>query len=697
LIAADPVVWRTEESEAKREGRVRLATDIGGTFTDLVYLDENTGTVGLAKASSTPPTFSYGIMDALAKSGVAAGGVEQFVHGTTVVINALVERTGARTALVTGQGFRDVLEIGRANRPDIYNLRFRKQPTFVPRRRRFEVPERMNYKGEVVTPLDLSVVTEVADRLEADGVEAVAVSFLHSYANPEHEELAAAVLRKHLPGVKVTTASGLTREWREYERTSTAVLNAFVQPVATDYLSSLTRDLRDAGMRAPLFGMKSNGGTQTFAVLEDQPIHLVESGPVGGVIGAAAVGVAIGIPNVITLDIGGTTAKCALLDDGQVKVTTDYRIERDQHHAGYPIKVPVVDIVEIGAGGGSIAWIDEGGALKIGPKSAGAVPGPACYGKGGTESTVTDANLIAGRINPDYFLGGEIPVSVDLARQATEPIAAALGVTVSQAALGIIRIANANMINALKLVSVRRGYDPREFAMVAFGGGGAMHAAALATELRIGTVIIPPAPAHFSAWGMLMTDPMQDFIQTALTPGSPDSQERIASIFGGMEAAARRFFADAGYDDEQVTTERYGDVRYHGQEHTVQVPFPVDPVDIDTVNEAFHALHERAYTFRLDSPTEIVNFHLVARVATPKPSLTGAGTSGSGRPKAQRLVDFDESGRLETMIYERSDLIPGEPVEGPAVIEEPASTTVIYPGQRVTLDSIGNLRIDTAV
>jgi N-methylhydantoinase A len=674
---------------------VRLATDIGGTFTDLVYLDEKAGTVGLAKASSTPPTFGDGIMDALKKSGVAAEAVEQFVHGTTVVINALMERTGARTAIVTSEGFRDVLEIGRANRPDIYNLRFRKQPPFVPRHLRFEVPERMNYKGEVVTPLESDAVAELAGRLKAEGVEAVAVSFLHSYANPGHEEMAAAVLRSHLPGVKVTTASGLTREWREYERTSTAVLNAFVQPVATAYLRSLTRDLRDAGMGAPLFGMKSNGGTQTFAVLEDQPIHLVESGPVGGVIGAAAVGKAIGIPNLITLDIGGTTAKCALQDNGLVKVTTEYRIERDQHHAGYPIKVPVVDIVEIGAGGGSIAWIDDGGALKIGPKSAGAVPGPACYGNGGTEPTVTDANLIAGRINPDYFLGGEIPVSIELARQATEPIAAALGVTVDEAALGIIRLANANMINALKLVSVRRGYDPRDYAMIAFGGGGAMHAAALATELHVGTVIVPPAPAHFSAWGMLMTDPMQDFIQTALTSAKPENQERIASIFADMEAEARQFFANAGYDGGQVTTERYGDMRYHGQEHTVQVPFPADPVDVDAVNEAFHALHERAYTFRLESPTEIVNFHLVARVAIPKPSLTGTVTTGSGRPKGRRLVDFDESGRLETTIYERTDLIPGEPVEGPAVIEEPASTTVIHPGQRVMVDSIGNLRIET--
>lgn len=396
-------------------------------------------------------------------------------------------------------------------------------------------------------------------------MEAVAVSFLHSYANPAHEEAAADILREHLPGVTVTTASSLTREWRECERTSTAALNAYVQPVASAYLRSLTGDLRDAGVHAPLYGMTSNGGRQTFAVLEEQPIHLVESGPVGGVIGAAAIGNAIGMPNLITLDIGGTTVKCALQDNG-----------------------PVVDIVEIGAGGGSIAWIDQGGALKIGPKSAGSVPGPACYGKGGIEPTVTDANLIVGRINPDYFLDSEIEVSVDLARQAMAPIAKALGVSVDEAALGVIRLANANMINALKLVSVRRGYDPRDFA-------------------------------------------------------------------------------SAGFDPADVVTERCGDLRYLGQEHTVQVPFPDDPVDIAAVNEAFHALHERAYTFRLDSPIEIVNFHVVGRVATPKPSLAGAAYGGSGRPKGRRMVDFDESGRLETTIYERADLAPGVPIAGPAV------------------------------
>lgn len=676
---------------------MKLATDIGGTFTDLVYLDESTGELGLAKSSSTPPDFATGIMDAIAKSAIDPKTVEHFVHGTTVVINALTERKGAVTALVTTDGCRDVLEIGRANRPDIYNLKFRKQPPFVPRERRFEVIERTNYKGEVVTPLDLSSVESVADRIRACGATAVAVSFLHSYANPSHEQDCADRLRALLPGVLVTASSDITQEWREYERTSTAVLNAYVRPVASSYLSSLESGLSAQGIDSQLDVMKSNGGTSTFAVSQELPIHMVESGPVGGVIGAAAIGRAIGVPNIITLDIGGTTAKCSLIDQGDVKITTEYRIERDQWNAGYPIKAPVVDIVEIGAGGGSIAWIDAGGALKVGPKSAGAVPGPACYGRNGTEPTVTDANLIAGRINPAYFLGGEIAVSVDLAKQAMQGIADALGVTVEDAALGVIRIANANMINALKLVSVRRGYDPREFTLMAFGGGGAMHAAALAKELRCKRVLIPQAPGHFSAWGMLMTDPMQDFVRTTLLAGHEGSLPRIESIFSEMTADAHAFFRRAGYDVDQLQIDRALDMRYQGQEHTVRVPLSSNTTDIAEANETFHRLHERAYTFRLDSATEIVNFHVVGSLPTRKPELRSfAGQGGDGQPKGKRIVDFDEDGHQESTIYERSNLRIGEPIIGPAVIEEPAATTVVYPGQRAKLDEIGNILIEIA-
>jgi N-methylhydantoinase A len=677
---------------------VKLATDIGGTFTDLVYLDEATGTLGLAKTASTPPDFERGVMDAVTKSGLDPARVDAFVHGATVIINALTERKGAKTALVTTEGCRDVLEIGRANRPDIYNLRFRKQPPFVPRELRFEVRERLSYKGDVLVPLDLASVDAVAAKLREAAVEAVAVCFLHSYANTAHEEECAARLRERLPGVQVTASSEIAREWREYERTSTTVLNAYVRPVASAYLRALEGHLRAYDVAAPLSAMKSNGGTASFAVAGQQPIHMVESGPVGGVIGAQAIGAAIGEPNLITLDIGGTTAKCSLIDGGAVKISSDYRIERDARNAGYPIRVPVVDIVEIGAGGGSIAWIDAGGALKVGPTSAGAVPGPACYGQGGTAPTVTDANLIAGRINPGYFLGGEIAVSVERAEAAMAPIAGALGVAIGEAALGVIRIANANMINALKLVSVRRGYDPRDFMMVAFGGGGAMHAAALAAELHVGRVLIPRAPGHFSAWGMLMTDPIQDFTRTTLLRSEAANLVRIGTLYAALEAEAREFFAGDGATTSVPRLDRFADMRYVGQEHTVRVPVPTEGLDLATIDERFHALHEHAYTYRLPSAIELVNFHVVASMPTPKPDLqTFADEVGDGQPKGRRIVDYDEDGRLESAIFERANLRRGVPIDGPAVIEEPAATTLVYPGQRATIDRVGNILIETGV
>jgi N-methylhydantoinase A len=675
---------------------MKLATDIGGTFTDLVYLDEHTGELGLAKASSTPPAFAQGIMDAIAKSELDPAAVTNFVHGATIVINALTERKGAKTALVTTAGCRDVLEIGRANRPDVYNLRFRKQPPFVPRELRFEVSERINYKGEIVSAIDLDALESVADQIRSAGCEAVAVAFLHAYANASHEQAATERLRELLPEVQVTASSDITREWREYERTSTAVLNAYVQPTARAYLQSLTTELRDYGIAAPLNVMKSNGGTSTFEVAMEQPIHMVESGPVGGVIGAAVIGAEVGQNNLITLDIGGTTAKCSLIEKGEIKVTTEYRIERDQYNAGYPIKAPVVDIVEIGAGGGSIAHIDKGGALKVGPRSAGAIPGPACYGQGGTDPSVSDANLIAGRINPNYFLGGEIALDVELARKAMEPIAQRLDVTVEQAALGVIRIANANMINALKLVSVRRGHDPREFTLIAFGGGGAMHATALARELHIGKVMIPQAPGHFSAWGMLLSDAMQDFIQTTLASGEESSRERIETIFHEMQEKATQHFDSASYDLDALRFERFLDMRYRGQEHTVRTPVTTMPIDITAVNDRFHQLHERAYTFRLDSPTEIVNFHIVGIVPTTKPALkTLSPSSSTPRVKETRQVDYDQWGLLTSAVYERAELFPGMPIHGPAIIEEPAATTVIAPEMTAEIDRIGSIVIDT--
>ena len=673
---------------------MRVATDIGGTFTDLVYLHPETTAIGFAKAASTPPDFARGILDAIAKSPVFPPDMSLFVHGTTVVINALTERKGARTALVTTKGFRDVLEIGRANRPDLYNLRFDRQPPFVPREWRFEVRERLNFKGDVQIPLDEADVAAVADAMRAEGIEAVAVCFLHSYANAVHELRCAELLRDLLPDVYVSISADITKEWREYERTQTVVLNSYVRPVTTQYLENLENALRRLGVTSSLHVMKSNGGTNTFAVSKEQPLHLVESGPVGGVIGARIIAESLGITNLITLDVGGTTAKTSLVDQGEVKFSTEYRIERDQHHAGYPIKVPVIDIVEIGAGGGSIAWIDQAGALQIGPQSAGAVPGPACYGTGGTQPTVTDANLIVSRINHEYYLGGTMAVSLDAAMDAMRPIADYFGRSVEDAALGVIRVADGHMMNAIRLVSVRRGYDPRDFALVAMGGGGPMHAAALARELRIGKVIIPISPGTFSAWGMLVSEPTQDFIRTRVVRSADESLPAVTEMYREIEAEAHRFMDAAGYPVDQLTYARYADMRYVGQEHTVRIPLgpELDRADIET---RFHLAHERAYTFRLETAVEFVNFQVTAIITQPAPDLSkyapkpGATLS----PKQRRRVAF-EDGWYDTQVFERDAMPAEEPVIGPAIIEEPSATTVVHPGQRAHLDRLGNLILE---
>jgi len=676
---------------------VYMATDIGGTFTDLVYMDPATSEVGFSKASSTPDDFSRGILDTLVKSSVAPEAIAMFVHGSTVVINALTERKGAKTALITTRGFRDVLEIGRANRPDLYNLRYTRQPPFVPRELRFEVTERLNYRGEQTVPLSRGDVEQIADAIRNEGITSIAVCFLHSYANPAHEEECADILRELLGDVFVTTSASITKEWREYERSSTAVLNAYVQPVVAKYLENLEVALQGAGVKSELHVMKSNGGTSTFNLAKGTPINLVESGPVGGVIGAKVVGERIGIRNIITIDVGGTTAKTSLIDGGEIKFSPEYRIGQDPFLPGYPIKVPVVDIVEIGAGGGSIAWIDPVGALKVGPHSAGAVPGPACYAQGGDQPTVTDANLVLGRINKDYFLGGDLTVDIERAREAYRPIAQAFRVSVEEAALGVVKVADANMVNAIKLVSVRRGYDPRDFALVAQGGGGAMHSGSLARELQIKKIVVPTNPGTFSAWGMLVTEPVHDFIRTRVTLSSDENMAFVSDMYQRMMAEAAEFVRRGGYSVDEVTFLRYADMRYHGQEHTVRVT--IGALDRSEIEARFHQGHERAYTFRLSSnPIEYVNFLVSANVAIPmaKPGPYTPEHNGRDAVKGVRNVLFEE-GWLETKIYQREAIPITSPVNGPAVIEESSSTTIVHPGHRAEIDRLGNLIVETGV
>jgi N-methylhydantoinase A len=672
---------------------LHVATDIGGTFTDLVSFDEATQAIEIAKASTTPARFADGVLDSFAAGNVPLAGVDHLVHGTTIVINALTERHGARTALVTTRGFRDVLEIGRGNRPDMYNLLCEKPVPFVPRRRRFEVTERVDRHGAVLVPLRLDDLDAIAEACREQSVEAIAVCLLHSYAHPEHERAVRDALSEQLPVVPVTISSDVTREWREYERTSTAVLNSYVRPVVDGYLDDLGRRLEAGGLTGSFHVMQSNAGTASVRAARERPIGLVESGPAAGIVGAARVAEQIGEENVIYLDIGGTTAKCSLIEGGRPKTTTEYRIEWRPDFAGYPVMVPVVDIVEIGAGGGSIAWIDDGGALRIGPKSAGADPGPACYGRGGESPTVTDAKLLAGVINPDYVLGGRLQVFPELARDAVRRLAEPLGLETAAFANGMIRLVDANMTGALKLVSVRRGYDPREFVLVAAGGGGAMHGAALGAELRVKRVVVPPRSGVFSAWGMLLTEPRLDLVQTRILRTSETDGAEVGALFEDLEQEAADRLAADNLAPDRLYHARSVDMRYAGQEHAVSVPVAAGPPDLAAIESDFHAEHERRYTFSLaDTPIELVTFHLATHWRTPKPVLA-PWTGGVARPapKGRRPVDFDVDGTHDTLIYERDELAAGFAADGPLVVEEETTTTLVHPGQTVEVDPYGNL------
>lgn len=682
----------------------RVATDVGGTFTDLVLCHEDAhGTItGLStvKVDTTPPRFEEGVLEAMRRAGAAIDGLSLFVHGTTVVINALTERKGVVTGLITTEGFRDVLEIGRSNRPDLFNFAYRKPASFVPRYLRTEVRERIDSKGTVITPVDLSGLPAIIEMFKAAGVEAVAICLLHAYVNPAHEAEVAAEVARLWPGVPVVASHAVTREWREYERTSTAVLSAYVKPAAGRYLDGLERHLGAGGFRGRAYVMQSNGGIATLPSARDNPIAMVESGPVGGMLAAAALGRLIGEPNLIALDIGGTTAKCTLIKDGEPRVTTDYWIEQTPRTPGYPIKTPVIDIVEIGNGGGSIAWVDAGGAMHVGPRSAGSMPGPVAYGRGGTEPTTTDANLITGRINPQRFAGGAIEPDIAAVDEAFAALGSKVGTDGIAAARGVIRIANANMVNALKLVSVNRGHDPRDFALVAFGGGGAMHAAQLAAELSIPRVVIPVHAAVFSALGMLMTDLRRDYIRTRILRLDAQMADTLESLFAELEGNASADFGNDGFDPARLRTTRHVDARYLGQEHTVKVAVPDGPMDggrIAALIAAFHAAHRQAFSFALDAPVEIVNTHLVALGVVSKlalPKLTPSGRSSADARVGTRRVDYDVDGIHDAAVYDRDRLEAGMVLAGPALVEEGATVTVVPPGWKVAVDGYGNLTLD---
>ncbi len=689
-----------------KQGLVRAATDVGGTFTDLVYYEydlesQRFNTLKTAKVDTTPPDFEKGVMDVLQSAEVAPDSIHFFAHGTTVVINAVTERKGVKVGLLTTQGFRDVLEIARGNRPDLFNYSYVKPPPFVPRHLRREIPGRINYKGEVLHALTLDNLTEIIDDFRNEQVDAIAICLLHSYVNPDHEVELAEAISSIWPDVDIVTSHEITREWREYERSNTVVLSTYIHPIANRYLGKLQAQLEDDGFAGQAYIMQSNGGIDTIGSSRLRPIRMIESGPASGVLGAAALGDLIGIENIIALDIGGTTAKCSLIEDGRVRISTEYMIEKTPRYAGYPILAPVVDIVEIGAGGGSIIWSDEGGKLHVGPQSAGAVPGPAAYGRGGMQPTLTDANLVTGRIDPEYFLGGRIKADMDSIAKAFQHLSKRLGMSMEELARGAIRIANNNMINALKLVSVNRGYDPRDFTLVAFGGGGAMHASALAAELQIGKVIVPNKASVFSAWGMLMSDLRRDYVVTKPTQLVASSATEINHMYRALEQQAASEFSADDIAQDRLRFERYADMRYHGQEHTVKVPYPEGAVttkSIDLAIDIFQREYEREYTYRLDTAVELISYHVVAfgNVDKPRPQkLERSGRTLDKCIRGYRLVDFDVAGVHEATIYERAGLEPGMQIFGPAIVEEPDTTVVLFPQQELTIDDYGNLRIQT--
>ncbi|KRB61157.1 5-oxoprolinase [Rhizobium sp. Root708] len=681
---------------------IRVATDVGGTFTDLVCFETDNATglsrIITAKSDTTPPNFEKGVLNVLDKGKVDPKSIDFLAHGTTVVINALTERKGVKVGLVTTEGFRDSLEIARGNRPDFFNLHYEKPEPFVPRYLRREVPGRFSYHGEEMKPLDLSGLPGILDDFRADGVEAIAVCFLHSYTNPSHEQATIAEIARLWPEISTVASHQITREWREYERTNTTVMSAYVQPTAERYLSRLNEGLTTKGFDGNLFIMQSNCGVDSLESVKKIPITMVESGPASGFWGAAELGKQIGEPNVLALDIGGTTAKCSLIEDGKVKIMTDYWIERDRTSAGYPIMVPVVDLVEIGNGGGSIAWVDDFGKMHVGPKSAGAIPGPAAYGRGGTNATTTDANLWLGRINRDYFCGGSVEADMAATEKALADVGQKLGISADEVARGIVRIANNNMVNALKLVSLNRGFDPRDFTLVAFGGGGAMHAVALGTELGVKKVVIPAGASVFSAWGMMMSDLRRDYFVTKLAELKAGAAAAVEALFAETEALALKQFGEEGVAREKVKFLRYGKFRYQNQEHTTEVLIdgPISDERLAGIETAFHEAYEREYTYRLHAPVELVGVHLVASAEVgkltmqEKPLTEGPTTAAL---KSERMVDYALEGRHQATIYDGEKLEPGMNFVGPAIIEDPGTTIVIHPGNRVEVDGFGNIHI----
>lgn len=690
----------TNTTKAPSTGRLRIAVDIGGTFTDMAAFDESSGELLFGKALSTHGELVRGIQNTLDGAGASVKDGNLFLHGSTIVINTLLERSGARTALLITEGFRDIYEIGRVNRPDAYNLFFSKHEPLVKRSLRYEVHERLLADGSIHKELDEEAVRVLARKLKEQNIEAVAILLLHSYRNPAYEIRVKAIVQEEIPGVFVTASHELSQEYREFERVSTVAANAYVGPRVSAYLGQLETHLTEQGFEGDFYAVQSTGGLFPLADARRECVRMLESGPAAGVIGAQAICAQLGLGDAIAFDMGGTTAKAGVISKGKPLTTGSALV--GGYERALPIQIPMMDIFEVGTGGGSIARLEAGNSLRVGPQSAGSNPGPACYGRGGKELTVTDANLLLGRLDANNFLGGEMPLDAAAAQSAMhDKVAGPLAMDPVQAADGILRIAVTAMSHAVKAVTTERGLDAGRFTMVVYGGAGPLHASAIARELGIKNVLIPFAPGYFSAYGMLFSDLRYDYVRSVFRKLDEVAFDDIEAIYTGMEEEGMRAIGGSAVTPAAVVIERAADMRYVGQEHAVTVDLPSEFFKIQdraAIKKHFDDLHAVRYgTSAPQEPADLVSLRVTVLGRMRKPPRQ-AVAEGSDRPAAEALrahkqVYFRSSGFVSTPVYRRPALCSGNRIHGPALVEEHASTTVVQPGDSVVVDAFGNLQI----
>lgn len=677
----------------------RIGVDTGGTFTDVALIEEKTGKSFIAKVPSTPENPSIGVLNGvkeIAKNlNIDYKDLTFFIHGSTVATNALLERKGAKTALLTTKGFKDVLQIGRQIRPKLYDFRARKAEPFAPRNLRLELDERIDAQGNVIKSVIEDEVLTIVEVLKKEKVEALAISFINSFLNPVHEIQVKDLIQKHIPTLSITISYDVLPEIKEYERTSTVVANAYVLPKMKNYLGDLKNNLVEMEIPSSLYIMQSNGGIISTETAIQMPVRTTLSGPAGGVVGASIVANSTPYKNLITIDMGGTSLDTALIENGNPQFTTTSEIE------GHPIRVPMIEMHTIGSGGGSIAWIDSGGALRVGPHSAGAFPGPVCYGRGGTEVTVSDANLILGRLNPNSILGGKMKMDLDSARKIMdEKIAKPLGITVEEAAEGILKVVNANMVRGIKVISVEKGHDARHFSLMAFGGAGPLHAVDIAKELGCKEVIIPSNPGITCAFGMLMADVRHDYVKSILSKLSDVGVENINQVLAPLFEIAYSDLAKEGFEKDRTEMKVSFDLRYSNQAYEINVGLNglvIDEHSIKNVIEDFHNAHEKIYGFnRRGEDLDLINIRLIGlgKINRLTTSNVKEHSDLTNLEYSTRPVYFDGA-FVETKVYERLDMSTETKIIGPAIIEQLDTTIIIHPLQEASVDSYGNLIVNT--